>query len=66
MYGVNYVRHTEIRMTEIQVTEPSAGSSTNRPDICKLINSICNEEKLPEEWKQSITVPIYKKGDKSL
>ena len=53
-------------MTEIQVTEPSAGSSTNRPDICKLINSICNEEKLPEEWKQSITVPIYKKGDKSL
>jgi hypothetical protein len=27
--------------------------------------SIWNKEELPEEWKESIIVPIYKKGDKT-
>ena len=27
------------------------------------INSFWNKEELTEEWKESITVPIYKKGD---
>jgi len=31
--------------------------------IHELIISIWNKEKLPEEWKESIIVPIYKKGD---
>jgi len=31
----------------------------------KLIISIWNKEELPEEWKESITVPIYEKGDKT-
>ena len=31
-------------------------------EIHKLINSIWNKEELPEEWKESIIVPIYKKG----
>jgi len=30
----------------------------------KLIISIWNKEELPEEWKESIIVPIYVKGDK--
>jgi len=34
------------------------------PEIHTLINSIWNKEELPEEWKESITVPIYK-GDKT-
>ena len=29
----------------------------------KLINSFCNKEELPEEQKELIIVPIYKKGD---
>jgi len=29
------------------------------------IISIWNKEKLPEEWKESVTVHIYKKGDKT-
>jgi len=33
--------------------------------IHNLIISIWNKEKLPEEWKESIIVPIYKKGDKT-
>jgi hypothetical protein len=30
------------------------------------VNSIWNKEELPEECKQLISVPIYKKGDKRL
>ena len=33
--------------------------------IHKLIISIWNKEELPDEWKESIIVPIYKKGDKT-
>jgi hypothetical protein len=33
-------------------------------EVHKLINSIRNKDKLPEQWKESI-VPIYKKGDKT-
>jgi hypothetical protein len=33
--------------------------------IHKLINSVWNKEKLPDQWKESIIVPIHKKSDKS-
>jgi hypothetical protein len=36
-----------------------------RFDIHKLIYSTWNKEELPEEWQESIIVPIYKKGDKT-
>jgi hypothetical protein len=42
-----------------------AGGITIRSEIHKLIISILNKEGLPEEWKESITVPIYKTGDKT-
>jgi hypothetical protein len=38
---------------------------TIRSEIHKLIISIWNKDGLPEEWKESIIVPIYKKGDKA-
>jgi hypothetical protein len=41
------------------------GGSEIRSEIYKLINSIWNKEELPEQWKQSITVHIYKQGDKT-
>jgi hypothetical protein len=30
--------------------------------IHKLINSVWNKEELPDQWKESITVPVHKKG----
>jgi hypothetical protein len=42
-----------------------AGGKTVRSEIHKLTISIWNKEELPEEWKESIIVPIYKKGDKT-
>jgi predicted transcriptional regulator len=30
-----------------------------------LINSVCNKEELSEQWKESIIVPVHKKGDKT-
>jgi hypothetical protein len=41
-----------------------AGVRKIRSEIQKLINSSWNTDELPEEWKESIIVPIYKKGDK--
>jgi hypothetical protein len=31
----------------------------------KLINSICNKQELPEQWKESIIVPINELGNKT-
>jgi sorting nexin-29 len=39
------------------------GGSTLCFEIHRLINSIWNNVELPQQWKESITVPIYKKGD---
>jgi sorting nexin-29 len=33
-------------------------------EIHKLIKMIWNKEQLPHQWKESIMVPIQKKGDK--
>ena len=42
-----------------------AGGQTIRCEIHKFIISIWKKEKLPEEWKESIIVPIYKKDVKT-
>jgi hypothetical protein len=42
-----------------------AGGRAIQSEIYTLINFIWNKEELSEEWKESIIVPIYKKGDKT-
>jgi hypothetical protein len=39
-----------------------AGGRKIRCAIHKLIIAIWNKEELPEEWKESVIVPIHKKG----
>jgi hypothetical protein len=33
--------------------------------IYKLITSVWNMKELPDQWKDSIIIPVYKKGDKT-
>jgi hypothetical protein len=42
-----------------------AGGNTLCSEIHKLINSIFNKEELPQQWKESVIKPVYKKGDKT-
>jgi hypothetical protein len=41
-----------------------AGGETLQSEIHKLVNSTWSKKELPEQWKESIIVPIYK-GDKT-
>ncbi|PNF29495.1 hypothetical protein B7P43_G04553 [Cryptotermes secundus] len=42
-----------------------AGGEILRSKIHNLITSIWHKEKLPDQWKESLIVPVYKKGDKT-
>jgi hypothetical protein len=42
-----------------------AGGETLYSEIHRLICCIWNKEELPQQWKESVSVPIYKKGDKT-
>jgi hypothetical protein len=63
-----------IKKLKVQITRHSSHpcridkmrGRTIRSDSHKLINSVFNKEELPEEWKESIIVPIFKKGEKQI
>jgi hypothetical protein len=42
-----------------------AGGETLYSEIRRLVCSLWNKEELPQQWKESIILPIYKKGDKT-
>jgi hypothetical protein len=42
-----------------------AGDEMLLPAIHKLINSIWNKKEMPYQWKESIILPVHKKGDKT-
>jgi hypothetical protein len=42
-----------------------AGAETLHSEIHKLIKLIWNKEELPHQWKESIVIPVHKKGDKT-
>jgi len=57
--------HKSPGIDQIPVELIKAAGKTICCEIHKLIISIWNKEELPEEWKELIIVPIYKKGDKT-
>jgi hypothetical protein len=42
-----------------------AGCEISRSNVHKLINSIWSTEDLPDRWKESIIIPIHKRGDET-
>jgi hypothetical protein len=42
-----------------------AGGETLCSETHKCICSMWNKEELPQKWKESVTVPVHKKGDKA-
>ena len=58
-------RHKLPGIDQIPAELIKAGVRTICLEIYKLITSIWKKEKLPEEWKESIVIPIHKKGDKT-
>jgi len=58
-------RHKSPGIDQIPAEMIKAGSRTIGFKIHELIYLIWNLEKLSEGWKESIIVPIYKKGDKT-
>jgi hypothetical protein len=53
-------RHKSPDIDQIPAQIIKAGGRIIRSEIHKLIISIWNKEELPEEWKESVIVPIYK------
>jgi hypothetical protein len=45
-------------------TDQISAEMIQEHELHKLFGSIWNKEELPQQWKESIIVPIYKKGDK--
>jgi len=50
---------------QIQALSILAGGRKILPEITQLFNSIWNKKEMLEEWKDSIILPISKKGDKT-
>jgi hypothetical protein len=42
-----------------------AGGKMLLSAIHKFVNSVWNKEELPDQWKESIIVPVHKEGDKT-
>jgi hypothetical protein len=58
-------RHKSPGIDQIPAELIKAGGRIIQSEIHKLIISIWNKEELPEECKESVIVPIYKKDDKT-
>jgi hypothetical protein len=58
-------RHKSSSSDQIPAEMIEAGRKILWSETHKLINSIWNNEELPDLWKSSVIVPIHKKGDKT-
>jgi len=62
----NLKSHKSLGIDQIPAELFKAGGRTICLEIHKLITSIWKKGKLPEEWKESIIIPIHKKGIKQI
>ena len=57
--------HKSPGIDQIPAQMIKAGGRTNLSQIHKLLNSVWNRQELPEEWRESVILPIWKKDDKA-
>jgi hypothetical protein len=50
---------------QIPAEQIQAGGEILLCVIHKLINFVWNKEELPDQWKESIIIPVHRKGDKT-
>jgi len=62
--AIENLKDTTQGINQIPAELMETGCRIIRYENHRIFNSIWNKEELPEEWKGSIIVPIYKKGDK--
>jgi hypothetical protein len=59
-------KHKSASIYQIPAEPIKAGGETPvRSDVHKIFISVCNKEEVPDQWKESIIVPIYKDDDKT-
>jgi hypothetical protein len=58
-------RHISPGFDQIAAELIQAGAVTLCSEIHKLIKLIWNKEQLPHQWKESVVVPVHRKGDKT-
>jgi len=58
-------RHISPGIDQIQAELIKARDRTTHSDIHNLINSIWKKKDLPKKWRESIILPIYRKGNKT-
>jgi hypothetical protein len=65
MFQVKLKSYKSAGTDQIPAKLIKARGETLYSEIHKIISSIWNKEELPQQWKESIIVPICKKGDKT-
>jgi hypothetical protein len=58
-------KHKSSGSDEIPAELIQAGSEILQSAIQKLINSVWNKQELPDQPKESIILPVHRKGDKT-
>jgi len=58
-------RHKSPSTDQIPAELIKAGGRKSCSEYSYLIKFILNKKELPKEWKESICIPVYKKGDKT-
>jgi hypothetical protein len=59
------VLEVEIAIAKLKKYKSPSSDQILAELIHKLINSVSNKEELPDQWKESIIVPVLKKGDET-
>jgi hypothetical protein len=62
--AIGKLKRYESLGTDQSLVELIKGGETLCSEIHRLTCSVWNKEELPQQWKESIIIPIHKKGDK--